>query len=95
MRRWLGRMEDTVRRRVGSSGELPLPTETIQTTLRGGKYVSGEAVRQRAPPGRAWKWRWFDKVGRRVSARTSKKPLRSTRKGADFSSSERKVKLLV
>ena len=88
-------MEDTVRRRVGSSGELPLPTETIQTTLRGGKYVSGEAVRQRTPPGRAWRSRWFDEVGRGVVARTSRKPLRGTRKGAYFSSSERKVELLV
>ena len=88
-------MEDAVHWREGSRGELPLPTETIQTSLRGGKYVSGEAIRQRTPPGRAWRWRWFGEVGRGVVARASRKPLRSTRKGADFSSSERKVKLLV
>ena len=88
-------MKNAVHRRKGSRGELPLPTETIQTTLRGGEYVSGEAVRQRTPPGRAWKWRWFDEARRGVVARTGRKPLRGTRKGAYFSSSERKVELLV
>ena len=82
-------MEDAVHRRERSRGEVPLPTETIQTTLRGGEYVSGEAIRQRTPPGRAWRWRWFVEVGRRVIARTSRKPLSGTREGADLSSAER------
>ena len=68
-------MEDTVHRRERSIGELPYSTETKLMTLNSGEDVSGKTVRQRTPPGRAWRWRWFDEVRWRVVARTSRTPL--------------------
>ena len=59
-------MEDTVRSGQGGTKELPSSTETKLTTLNSGEDVSGKTVRQRAPPGRAWRWRWLDEVRRGV-----------------------------
>ena len=84
-------MEDTVHSRQGGVKELPVSSETKLTTLNSGENVSGKAVRQRAPPGRAWRrWRLV-KVGWWVVARTSRKPLRGASKSTDLSSAEREV----
>ena len=89
----LGRVENTVRDEGRGVHELPITPNPVLTTFTFGEYIGRKAVGQRSPPSSS-RWRHLG-FGRRVTARTSWKPLCSASKSPYFSSAKRKMEFLV